>query len=204
MFSRSTVPRDDWGQFGLRRGHVDVDCKARAVCCRISHRPECTQAAIRAGYSEKTANQQGPRLLENADVQMAIDAAKEERSDRLKIDAEWVLKRLAEEADADIADLYSDDGDLQPVKEWPLIWRQGLVQGIEVDALYEGLGGSRIQVGQTKKIRFSDRVRRIELIGKHVSVKAFEVQVSVTGLDALAERLERAVKDRASDAVCSL
>ncbi|RWE97360.1 terminase small subunit [Mesorhizobium sp.] len=159
-----------------------------------------TQAAIRAGYSERTANEQGAQLLKKPEIIAAIDAAKGERSERTKIDAAWVLIRLAEEADADIADLYDADGDLLPVKDWPLIWRQGLVQGIEVDALYEGFGESRIQVGQTKKIRLSDRVRRIELIGKHVRVKAFEEQVSVTGLDTLAERLERAVKRRASDA----
>lgn len=133
-----------------------------------------TQAAIRAGYSEATAHVQGPRLLDKVAIRKFLEERRAERSEETKIDAAWVLKRLAAEAEADVADLYDDNGDLLPVKEWPLIWRQGLVQGIDVDALYDGAGQDRIQIGQIKKIRLSDRVKRLELIGKHIGVKAFE------------------------------
>lgn len=53
-----------------------------------------TQAAIRAGYSARTAHSQGPRLLDHVGVSRAIDQAKRERSEKTKIDAEWVLKEL--------------------------------------------------------------------------------------------------------------
>lgn len=153
-----------------------------------------TQAAIRAGYSKNTANEQGSRLLANVKVKASIDAAIAARSERTGIDAAWVLKRLVAEAEADLGDLYDDNGDLKPVKEWPLIWRQGLVIGVDVNALFEGYGEDRIQIGEVKKLKGSDRIRRIELIGKHVAVNAFQEQVAVTGLDKLAERLERASK----------
>ncbi len=153
-----------------------------------------TQAAIRAGYSEATANQQGPRLLENADVMAAIDAAKIERSEETKIDAVWVLKRLADEATANIADLYDENGDLKSVHEWPLIWQQGLVTGIEIDALFDGQGEGRKQIGVVKKLKLSDRIRRLELIGKHIRVNAFQDQIAVKGLDGLADRMERAMR----------
>ena len=45
------------------------------------------------------------------------------RSDKLEVDAEWVLRRLALEADADLADLYTVAGDLKSIDEWPEIWR---------------------------------------------------------------------------------
>lgn len=153
-----------------------------------------TQAAIRAGYSQKTAGAVGHELLKKPEIIEAIDAAKIERSEETKIDAAWVLKRLADEAVADIADLYDDDGELLPVKEWPLIWRQGLVQGVDVEELFEGHGKERTQIGVIRKVKLSDRIRRIELIGKHVGVKAFEEQIAMTGLDALADRLARASK----------
>lgn len=153
-----------------------------------------TQAAIRAGYSEKSAHVNGPRMLDNAVVKAAIENAQVKREERTQIDADWVLKRLAAEAEADIADLYDDDGNLLPVKEWPLIWRQGLVAGVEVEELFEGRGEDRVHIGHLRKVRLSDRVRRLELIGKHVRVNAFQEQVSVTGLDALADRLARASK----------
>lgn len=44
-----------------------------------------TQAAIRAGYSAKTADQQGSRMLANVKVQQAISVAMAERSKRTGI-----------------------------------------------------------------------------------------------------------------------
>lgn len=153
-----------------------------------------TAAAIRAGYSQKTTNEQGAQLLGKPHVRAAIDAGKIKRSDKLEVDADFVLQRLVAEADADLADLFDDNNDLKPVKDWPKIWRQGLVAGVEIEALFEGVGQGRIHIGYTKKLRLSERIRRLELIGKHVRVNAFQDTVKHTGLDALADRLERASK----------
>lgn len=133
-----------------------------------------TQAAIRAGYSAKTAQEQSSRLLSNAMVSGAIAVAKSERSAKTGIDAAWLLTRLAQEAIADVNDLYSDDGRIRPVKEWPLIWRQGLVAGLEVETIGEG-------AGYLTKIKLSDRTKRLELIGKHIDVQAFREQVAHSG-----------------------
>lgn len=53
-----------------------------------------TQAAIRAGYSVKTAQQVGSRLLLNVVVGSAIMQQQAERSERTKIDQDWVLQTL--------------------------------------------------------------------------------------------------------------
>lgn len=148
------------------------------------------QAAIRAGYSEKTAGQIGFENLNKPEIQAEIDAALDRRSRETQIDANWVLKRLAAEAEADVADLYGPDGQLLPVKEWPLIWRQGLVAGIDVEEIK--VDGTKM--GEVKKIRLSDRIRRLELIGKHVRVNAFQEVVQHKGLEGLADRLARAAK----------
>lgn len=140
-----------------------------------------TQAAIRAGYSQRTAEQQGPRLLGNVGVQGAIAKAQAARVERLEVDADWVLKRLFTEADADLADLYDENGALRPVKDWPLIWRQGLVAGVEAVEEFETVDGVRKSIGLVRKIKLSDRVKRLELIGKHVSVQAFKDQVEHKG-----------------------
>lgn len=55
-----------------------------------------TQAAIRAGYSEKTSNEQGARLLANVSIQIRISELKAQRNDRIDVDADYVLKRLFE------------------------------------------------------------------------------------------------------------
>ena len=51
-----------------------------------------TQSAIRAGYSPKTARQIGEQNLSKLDIQMAIEQAKAERSERTKITQDDVLK----------------------------------------------------------------------------------------------------------------
>lgn len=137
------------------------------------------QAAIRAGYSVKYANHHASELAQLPHVAAAIAAEMEERSKRTKINADWLLTRLAAEADADVADLYEVDGALRPVKDWPLIWRTGLVAGLDVEEMrVEG-----VAIGTIRKIKLSDRVKRLELIGKHVDVQAFREQVAHTSPD---------------------
>ena len=105
------------------------------------------------------------------------------------VDAGWLLGRLVDEATADIADLYDGEGKLKPVDEWPAVWRQGLVQGVEIEERFEGRGNAREQVGFVKKIRLSDRLKRLELIGKHIGVKALEGTGRGKGVEGLGGRL---------------
>ena len=55
-----------------------------------------TQAAIRAGYSPKTAYSIGQKLLKNVEVKRAISMAKHERQERTELSADYVLKNLQE------------------------------------------------------------------------------------------------------------
>lgn len=147
-----------------------------------------TQAAIRAGYSAKDADVQGPRLLGNVGIAAAVAKAKAERAEHTGIDAKWVLKRLAAEAEADMADLYDENHNLLPVRDWPLIWRQGLVAGVET--VREK--GADDEMSSVDKIKISDRIKRIELIGKHVDVSAFAERVMHDLTDDMAKALSEA------------
>lgn len=142
-----------------------------------------TQAAIRAGYSAKGAKVQAVRLLTNANVSAAVTAAKLERSEKTKINAEWVLNRLAADATADLAELYDKEGNLKPIHDWPLVFRTGLVAGIEVEELYEGRGQDRVAVGNVRKIKLLDRTKVVELVGKHVDVSAFKEATTTTNVN---------------------
>lgn len=141
------------------------------------------QAAIRAGYSAKTAEQQASRLLTKAKVQAAVAAGRAKQVERTQIDADWVLRRLAQEIEADLAELYDDHGALLPVSEWPLVWRKGLVSGIDTAHEYETIDGEKVSIGVVHKLKISDRLRRLELIGKHVAVGAFAERHEHTGKD---------------------
>ena len=63
-----------------------------------------TQAAVRAGYSPKTAQSQSSRLLSNVMVQTAIVDAIQVRSERTKIDQDWALRMLKQNAEGGLAD----------------------------------------------------------------------------------------------------
>jgi phage terminase small subunit len=142
-----------------------------------------TQAAIRAGYSAKTAKQQGARLLTNVDVSTALTEAKTARSEKTQINAEWVLNRLAADATADLAMLYDEAGSLKPIHEWPMVFRTGLVAGIEVEELFEGRGDAREHIGRVRKIKLLDRTKVVELVGKHVDVSAFKEATATTNVN---------------------
>lgn len=53
-----------------------------------------TQAAIRAGYSPKTADVQGPRLLGKVGVKAEIDKAMAQKAKDNALTVEWVLENL--------------------------------------------------------------------------------------------------------------
>ena len=55
-----------------------------------------TQAAIRAGYSPRTANEQASRLLANVNVKAAVEAAKKEREKRSHVDQDYVLNTIVD------------------------------------------------------------------------------------------------------------
>lgn len=156
-----------------------------------------TQAAIRAGYSAKTARAQGARLLTNVNIVLLLKEKIEQRSKRTEIDADWVLRRLVDEAEADMADLYDAAGTLRPVHEWPMIWRTGLVAGMEADEIRDSKGEV---IGFTKKIKLSDRMARLINIGRHVTVQAFKDKVEHDASATLIERLnagrQRVINER--------
>lgn len=140
-----------------------------------------TQAAIRAGYSKATAAAIGYENLIKPHIKEYIQIRMDARQERLEIDADYVLRHLVREVEADMADLYDENNRLRPIRQWPMVWRQGLVLGVEVDELYEGSGDDRRQIGVTSKLRQSDRANRLVSLGKHVKVQAFRDQVSVEG-----------------------
>ena len=128
-----------------------------------------TQAAIRAGFSKRTARAQGHDLLSDPDVERAICEAMAARSERTEVDADYVVRRLVAIDQMDVLDIMNDDMGLKPVSQWPKVWRQYL-SGFEVAEMFEGRGEERDIAGMLKKIRWPDKVKNLELLGRHLGV----------------------------------
>ena len=129
-----------------------------------------TQAAIRAGYSEKTARASGCENLTKPDIQNRIAELKAERNEQVNVDAAYVLRRLIEIDEMDVLDILLANGELKPIKDWPKVWRTTL-SGMDVA---EMAGDA---AGLLKKIKWPDKVKNLELLGKHVTVQAFKDNV---------------------------
>jgi phage terminase small subunit len=153
-----------------------------------------TQAAIRAGYSEKTARYTGCENLTKPNIQEAIEKAQKLRLERTQVDADYVLKRHEEIDQLDIFDIVNDDfRSLKPLSEWPKAWRTSL-NGFDVSELFEYLDGEKELSGFLKKIKLPDKLKNLELMGKHTAVGAYKEQVHQThdisdDLKELADRL---------------
>ncbi|MBV4480524.1 terminase small subunit [Pseudomonas khavaziana] len=156
-----------------------------------------TQAAIRAGYSKRTAGQIGDENLKKPQISQAIKEAMDSRSKRVQINADYVLNRLVEIDQLDVLDILRDDMSFKPLSEWPKGWRQYLV-GFDIAEMFEGTGEDRSMVGLMKKIKWPDKVKNLELLGKHVAVSAFREQVEVNVTHTLSERMAKA-RERASN-----
>jgi phage terminase small subunit len=142
-----------------------------------------TQAAIRAGYSKKTAAEMGAENLRKPQIAQAVAEAKEKRSERTQISADYVLMRLKQIDELDILDIYDPElRAVRPLEDWPKEWRTS-ISAIDISELFDYEDGEKNLAGIVKKLKFPDKVKNLELIGKHVDVQAFKdrVDTNVTG-----------------------
>lgn len=122
-----------------------------------------TQAAIRAGYSEKTAYSQAERLLRNVEVQSAIVEAKSNRSDRTKITQDRVLKELSRIAFGDIRQVMSWDNEAVTLKSSDELSDADAAMVSEVSQTVTATGG-------TIKLKVHDKMKALELAGRHLGL----------------------------------
>ncbi|EAA8640112.1 terminase small subunit [Salmonella enterica subsp. enterica] len=157
-----------------------------------------TQAAINAGFSPNTAAVKASVMMRDERIQKRIAELMEERNKRLRVSADYVLIRLVEIDQMDVIDILNDDGTLKPIREWPKIWRTTL-SGFDLSSTIMNMDETSIET-ILKKIKWPDKVKNLELIGKHVDVNAFKERLEVSGTVTIADRMAKArrrVKEQA-------
>lgn len=157
-----------------------------------------TQAAINAGFSPNTAAVKASVMMRDERIQKRIAELMEERNKRLRVSADYVLLRLVEIDQMDVIDILNDDGTLKPIREWPKIWRTTL-SGFDLSSTIMNMDETSIEI-ILKKIKWPDKVKNLELIGKHVDVNAFKERLEVSGTVTIADRMAKArrrVKEQA-------
>lgn len=149
-----------------------------------------TQAAIRAGYSKKTAGQQGDRLLKNAQISQLVKGKGKAAFEKLDISVDRVLNEIARLAFLDPRKFYDEQGNLKAITELDDDTAAALA-GMEVEEAYEHFGkGQAKPTGLLKKIKFADKSKNLELLGRYH--KLFTDKVEITNLDDLASAISKA------------
>ncbi len=160
-----------------------------------------TQAAINAGFSPNTAAVKASVMMRDERIQKRIAELMEERNKRLRVSADYVLLRLVEIDKMDVLDILNDDGTLKPIREWPKIWRTTL-SGFDLSSTIMNMNEDSIET-ILKKIKWPDKVKNLELIGKHVDVNAFkerlEIDVKMTIADKMAKARKRVKEQSGGD-----
>lgn len=148
-----------------------------------------TQAAIRAGYSERTAYAQGQRLLKHDEIRRAVNEANQKRQKRTEITQDRVLEELGRLAFSDIRRLYDENGSLLRPEDWP---DDVAASVASMEVVTKNLGEGEVEY--VAKLKTWDKTRGLEMLGRHL--KMFTDKVEHDLAPGLAERLRRA-KDRA-------
>ncbi len=123
-----------------------------------------TQAAIRAGYSERTAGQIGEQNLKKLEIQNAIHVAQQEISKRNDITIDRVLNEYAKIAFSDVRNILTTDGGLKDAFEWD-DETAGAVASIKS---FEVTSPEGEKLGTNREIKMYDKLRALDSIGKHL------------------------------------
>jgi len=165
-----------------RRRNKLTPRETRFVCEYLIDR-SATQAAIRAGYSPRSAKTTGPRLLARPAVAEVVAKASLEQSARTGITAERVLRELEALAFSDVSHYrLNDDGTVQLAEGAPTNAMKA-VQSIK-HRVYTDKGGGTTR---TVELKLWDKPAPLRLAGRHVGL--FPDRVDDDRVEELAQRM---------------
>lgn len=137
-----------------------------------------TQAAIRAGYSLKTAYRIGATLVQKSSVKKAIQAGMAERSRRTEITADRVLQEYAKLAFLDPRRFYNDAGSLIPVHQLPDDVAAALA-GMDVVTERAGKDAEgNAEFATVRKIKFADKKAALDSVARHLGMFNDKLELS--------------------------
>lgn len=131
-----------------------------------------TQAAIRAGYSVKTAQEQASRLLSNVMVQQAIAKRMAERSKRTGINQDRVVLELAKVAFVKMTDIVDDHGRIKGTATDDDL---ACIESIKYKESDNEFGGS-----VEREVKIGSKLKALELLGKHLGMWNDKVDLNIT------------------------
>jgi len=119
-----------------------------------------TQAAIRAGYSEKTANEQASQLLAKLSIQEKVKELQNGLSESTLTKAEDVINELKKTAFSDITNFIGQvSGKTFLIKDFSILPK-------ELTACIESIQETKDGI----KFKLYDKIKSLELLGRHLGI----------------------------------
>jgi phage terminase small subunit len=165
--------------------------KQERFCTELLVDFNATQAAIRAGYSKKTARAIGSENLTKPDIQNRLSELSKKYFESIDASSIDTLKEAARIAFSDIGQAFDENDCLKPVSQMPEDVRR-VISSIEVDEIWDYTGEEenrvKTKIGETKKVKFWNKDRQIEHLMKHLGLFAEDnkKQVTITNLADIA------------------
>lgn len=150
-----------------------LNAKQKRFCQEYIIDLNATQAAIRAGYSKKTANPKGSQLLAKVSISDAIQKALEKRSIRTQITQDRVLEELARIGFSRVDDYVEWGGSKYKLKESQELTDDQKAAISEVSVHKSKEGGSI-------KFKLYDKKGALELLGRHLGMFNDKLDVNMT------------------------
>lgn len=131
-----------------------------------------TQAAIRAGYSVKTANEQGSQLLAKLSIQQAIAEQMAERSKRTGINQDRVVLELAKIALVKMTDIVDSHGKIKSDASSDDL---ACIESVKYKESESDTGSS-----VEREVKIASKLKALELLGKHLGMWNDKLDVNIT------------------------
>ena len=151
-----------------------------------------TQAAIRAGYSERSARQEAHVLMNRPEILDRISFLAAEAFGDVRVDPNVVLIELLRMLTSDAREAMTERGAVKSIHDIPIDVRRAIAS-FEVEeewGPFNELLGEREVSGRIVKVKFWSKEKAAELVGKHLGM--FRDILKLEGLDELARRIAEA------------
>jgi phage terminase small subunit len=163
--------------------------QAAFVAHYVANGGNATQAAIKAGYSKQTADQQGHALLKHPRVSVEITERLAGAQKELDVTAERVLAEVAKLAFSNMADYLRAGHDGAPVLDFSNLTRDqaAALESVTVEEFTDGRSDKR-EVRRTR-FKLADKTKSLEmlmkrfrLLGSESEANPINVQINLLGL----------------------
>jgi phage terminase small subunit len=132
-----------------------------------------TQAAIRAGYSKRTADVIGILNLGKLSIANAIQERRDELKANTQMSQQWVLERYKRLVDYDLSDFFDDEGNLKPLSEIPpaALYAVTGFKSVNSRVVNEKANGDvRKAYTLLQDLKLTDKKTALDSIGKHLGM----------------------------------